>query len=269
VTNLIEDAQGGKPIKGPSGPNGSATPLSPTTAHAIFSSSTVPPLSPVKCRSPRSPLSPARRPLGGAHLKRSPLAGIPQFYYPSGREPLSDDARSGFAARVDALFAPHPGGLNLEQFSRVVQEVCALPTILAHPWFERLVAGRPARLVERAVFEEWWASRGLIAAPASKRLWEVLRPEGRHYLTYDDFKPLLQVGRGAGPWGRERDGLAGRAGGGLEGGAAAPRCMERRLVWVWGRRARAAGTAPSLHTRRARPPKPRPTILNPNPHPPF
>lgn len=41
VTNLIEDAQGGKPIKGPSGPGSSSTPLSPTTAHAIFSSSNV------------------------------------------------------------------------------------------------------------------------------------------------------------------------------------------------------------------------------------
>ncbi|KAI8474731.1 MAG: hypothetical protein J3K34DRAFT_366052 [Monoraphidium minutum] len=194
VTNLIEDAQGGKPIKGPSGPNGSSTPLSPTTAHAIFSSST-PPLSPVKCRSPRSPVSPARRPLASSHFKRSPLAAIPQFYYPSGQEPLTDDARSTFAARVDALFAPHAaaGGLNLEQFSRVVQEVCGLPTILAHPWFERLVAGRPARLVERGVFVEWWASRGLVTAPAVRRLWEVLRPEGRNHLTYDDFKPLLQA----------------------------------------------------------------------------
>lgn len=81
------------------------------------------------------------------------------------------------------------------------QEVCGLPTILAHPWFERLVAGRPARLVERGVFVEWWASRGLVSAPASKRLWEVLRPEGRNHLTYDDFKPLLQV-RGEARWGR-------------------------------------------------------------------
>jgi hypothetical protein len=125
---------------------------------------------------------------------QSPLASIPQFYYPGGQEPLSEDARSSFAARVDALFSPHPGGLNLEAFSRVVQEVCGLPTILAHPWFERLVAGRPARLVERAVFVEWWASRGLVTAPAGRRLWEVLRPEGRNHLTYDDFKPLLQVG---------------------------------------------------------------------------
>jgi len=87
----------------------------------------------------------------------------------------------------------------------VVQEVCGLPTILAHPWFERLVAGRPARLVERGVFVEWWISRGLVAAPASKRLWEVLRPEGRNHLTYDDFKPLLQVRGGFGCvllWGR-------------------------------------------------------------------
>jgi hypothetical protein len=84
-----------------------------------------------------------------------------------------------------------------------------MPTILAHPWFERLVNGRPARLVERAVFVDWWASRGLVAAPVSKRLWEVLRPDGRNYLTYDDFKPLLQVRRGEG-WGWGGGAVCGR-----------------------------------------------------------
>lgn len=35
VSNLVEDAQGGKPLKGPNSSN-ATTPLSPTTAHAIF-----------------------------------------------------------------------------------------------------------------------------------------------------------------------------------------------------------------------------------------
>jgi hypothetical protein len=149
-----------------------------------------------RCHASHPPPAPRPRP-----SPQSPLASIPQFYYPGGRPPLSDDAKTAFGARVGALFGPHPGGLNLEQFSRVVQDVCGMPTILAHPWFERLVAGRPARLVERGVFVDWWVGRGLVAAPASKRLWEVLRPEGRNHLTYDDFKPLLQVregGRGRG-----------------------------------------------------------------------
>jgi len=72
-------------------------------------------------------------------------------------------------------------------------QVCKLPTILAHPWFERLVGDTPTRLVSKAAFLEWWLSRRLVIAPPSKRLWEVLRPEGKHYLTYADFRPLLQV----------------------------------------------------------------------------
>jgi serine/threonine-protein phosphatase 2A regulatory subunit B'' len=70
-------------------------------------------------------------------------------------------------------------------------QVCQLPTILAHPWFERLVANTPGRLVSKAAFTDWWMSRGLLSAPPAKRLWEVLRQEGRHYLTHDDFRPLL------------------------------------------------------------------------------
>lgn len=74
-----------------------------------------------------------------------------------------------------------------------LQQVCKLPTILAHPWFERLVGDSPSRLVSKSAFMQWWLSRGLVSAPPSRRLWEVLRPEGRHHLTYADFRPLLQV----------------------------------------------------------------------------
>jgi hypothetical protein len=72
-------------------------------------------------------------------------------------------------------------------------QVCQLPTILAHPWFERLVSGSSERLVSKAAFVEWWSSRQLVAAPATRRLWEVLRPDGSQHLTYADFRPLLQV----------------------------------------------------------------------------
>jgi serine/threonine-protein phosphatase 2A regulatory subunit B'' len=71
---------------------------------------------------------------------------IPRFYIPPAERAASEAdaaARAEFLARVDALFDPHEaeqGGLNLEQFSRVVQEVCQLPTIVAHQWCERLAA---------------------------------------------------------------------------------------------------------------------------------
>lgn len=72
-------------------------------------------------------------------------------------------------------------------------QVCKLPTILAHPWFERLVGDSPSRLVSKSAFLEWWLNRRLVTASPSKRLWELLRPEGRHHLTYADFRPLLQA----------------------------------------------------------------------------
>ncbi|KAF6241961.1 hypothetical protein COO60DRAFT_1607887 [Scenedesmus sp. NREL 46B-D3] len=190
VSNLVDDAKQGKALKGPSS-SSFTTPLSPTTAHAIFAST--PPLSPQKCRSPCSPMSPTRRQSSGSSLRRPPLARIPQFYFPGGAAPVSEDVRGLFHARVNTLFDPHPQGLNLEQFSSVVQEVCQLPTILAHPWFERLVSSSSERLVSKAAFVEWWGSRQLVAAPATRRLWEVLRPDGKHYLTYADFRPLLQA----------------------------------------------------------------------------
>ncbi len=147
-----------------------------------------------------------------------PLAEIPQFYYPSG-EPLPSDVKACFCTKVDALFAPHPDGMNLEQFSRVVQEVCGLPTIVAHPWFERLTAASAAstsgaangagaapagaaaaaagptaaKLVTKDAFVEWWTARGLVNAPPARRLWEVLRREGCECLTYEDFRPLLHA----------------------------------------------------------------------------
>jgi hypothetical protein len=209
---------------------------------------------PGRCLEPPALNPPPSPPPSLSPPPQSPLASIPQFYYPGGAPPLSDDAKTTFAARVEALFGPHPGGLNLEQFSRVVQEVCGMPTILAHPWFERLVNGRPARLVERAVFVDWWASRGLVAAPVSKRLWEVLRPDGRNYLTYDDFKPLLQVRRGGGGGGG--GGAGGRAwtfGGAGAGG--------RPAVKSAATAAGAAARAPGLDQR----PTPDPAHLPPPP----
>jgi hypothetical protein len=46
---------------------------------------------------------------------------------------VSEDVRGLFHARVNALFDPHAQGLNLEQFSSVVQEV-RLPLQLIMRW---------------------------------------------------------------------------------------------------------------------------------------
>jgi hypothetical protein len=56
-------------------------------------------------------------------LLQVPLASIPQFYFPGGAEPVDEDVKQRFVADVNQLFDAHPNGLNLEQFSAVVQEV--------------------------------------------------------------------------------------------------------------------------------------------------
>jgi hypothetical protein len=56
-------------------------------------------------------------------FSQPPLSTIPQFYFPQGAEPLPSELKSVFLSRVSALFSQHPEGLNLEQFSTVVQEV--------------------------------------------------------------------------------------------------------------------------------------------------
>jgi len=56
-------------------------------------------------------------------LLQVPLASIPQFYFPGGAEPMDDEVKQQFVSNVNTLFDAHPAGLNLEQFSAVVQEV--------------------------------------------------------------------------------------------------------------------------------------------------
>jgi hypothetical protein len=60
-----------------------------------------------------------------------PLASIPQFYFPGGgaADSMDDDVKQQFVSSVNALFEPHPAGLNLEQFSAVVQEVRCRPCL--------------------------------------------------------------------------------------------------------------------------------------------
>lgn len=56
-----------------------------------------------------------------------PLASIPQFYFPGNAQPVDEDVKQRFVTDVNQLFDAHPNGLNLEQFSAVVQEVSCSP----------------------------------------------------------------------------------------------------------------------------------------------
>lgn len=188
VHNLIEDAQAGKPVKGPVPFATSTTPLSPTTSHSVFS--TTPPLSPQKSRSPRSPLSPHRRSSGNSVLRKSKLGSIPQFYFPAG-SPLPADQHSAFQHRLHPHFAgEREAGINLELFSALVGEVCDLPLILAHPLFTKLTEGS-GKLLTRQAFSSWWVGKGMLNAPPTRKMFEVLRSGEKQHLTHEDFKPLL------------------------------------------------------------------------------
>lgn len=118
------------------------------------------------------------------------MTSIPQFYFPSG-PPVPDDAKMIFHEKVHAFFSPHPEGLELQQLIQVVQEVCDLPTILVHPMYDKLA--NADKRVTRQDFVDWWTRKGLLNASQWKKLWEIMRKEGRSYLSYEDFQPLLSA----------------------------------------------------------------------------
>ncbi|GFH29172.1 uncharacterized protein HaLaN_27792, partial [Haematococcus lacustris] len=175
VNNLLEEVQAGRPLRGPasnvSGP--SPSPLSPSTAHAIFAST--PPLSPSKPRSPRSPLSPHRKSSLGLTLKR-----LPQFYFPNALQ-VSEARAAEFASRVRKHYEAQPSGLDLDQFTSMVNEAGDLPTTVGRALFWRL-GGPEAKTVQQDTFLSWWHARCLLPAPTIKR-----------YLTYEDFSPVLDM----------------------------------------------------------------------------
>ncbi|KAL6752232.1 hypothetical protein V8C86DRAFT_2761140 [Haematococcus lacustris] len=191
VNNLLEEVQAGRPLRGPasnvSGP--SPSPLSPSTAHAIFAST--PPLSPSKPRSPRSPLSPHRKSSLGLTLKRPPLSQLPQFYFPNALQ-VSEARAAEFASRVRKHYEAQPSGLDLDQFTSMVNEAGDLPTTVGRALFWRL-GGPEAKTVQQDTFLSWWHARCLLPAPTIKRVFEVLRQEHQEYLTYEDFSPVLDM----------------------------------------------------------------------------
>ncbi|KAF5827169.1 hypothetical protein DUNSADRAFT_1196 [Dunaliella salina] len=201
VNSLIEDAQEGKPLRGPLATFNSSSgsqqqgpsPLSPSTAHAIFAST--PPLSPSKARSPRSPLSPHRKfsfssSLSSSSLKRPPISQLPQFYFPGGQQPASASVRAEQTRRIEQQFDVYPSGLGIEEFSSLISEVCEIPRMVARALFLRL-SDPGASNISRAAFMKWWSSHNLASMPGIKRVYEVLRKDNQEYLTYDDFVPLM------------------------------------------------------------------------------
>lgn len=189
VSNLIEDAKAGKPIKGPS-PYPGPTPLSPTTAHALFSST--PPLSPQKVRSPRSPASPLRRSNTSTVFRRAAVATIPQFYFPQGAA-IPEDSKTEWLRQVDSYFAQHGSqSMHGKQFVEMLQELSEIPCMVGYTLFKRLLQPNTVEVTKES-FVRWWLSHSMVAAQPVRRVFEILRQEGQEYLTYASFAPLMEA----------------------------------------------------------------------------
>lgn len=105
---------------------------------------------------------------------------------------MSDSTRSEIQNRIDKHYEATPSGLGIEQFAAMTQEVGDLPRMIGRTLFRRL-AGAEGTILSREVFMRWWTSHNMFSAPTIKRVYEVLRQEGREHLTYDDFSPLMEV----------------------------------------------------------------------------
>lgn len=78
----------------------------------------------------------------------------------------------------------------MEKFIDAVRKVCDLPTVLGYPLFTKL-GGAEGSPVKQQAFEKWWLQHNLLSASPVKRMFEILRSDGKDHLTYDDFKPLM------------------------------------------------------------------------------
>ncbi|KAK9833451.1 hypothetical protein WJX81_006419 [Elliptochloris bilobata] len=190
VLGLLEEARNGRAISGPAVERAGSSPLSPSSANALFANANTPPLSPHKCKAPHSPVSPSRRsgslPL---HKQARGAAAIPRFYFPGGR-PVPEEVLAAAAARVDALLAVYSGGLTIPGMKQLVKEVCELPCVLAYPLFYKLITPGETTVSHGAV-RTWLAQRQITQAEPVVRMYEILRKEECQWVAQADLKSML------------------------------------------------------------------------------
>ncbi|KAJ9518181.1 hypothetical protein QJQ45_010072 [Haematococcus lacustris] len=151
-------------------------------------------------------------------MSQPPLSQLPQFYFPNALQ-VSEARAAEFASRVRKHYEAQPSGLDLDQFTSMVNEAGDLPTTVGRALFWRL-GGPEAKTVQQDTFLSWWHARCLLPAPTIKRVFEVLRQEHQEqqasvlsvtddveslpvpllpvgpfdlYLTYEDFSPVLDM----------------------------------------------------------------------------
>ena len=206
VNALLDDVMQGRQPRAPTLLSSGASPLSPSTAHNLFSTVrgiikhnktaltlllVQPPLSPSKVRSPRSPISPQRKSLTSSSvLKKSSVSGssLPPFYFPA-QPVLSEATVLVWTSKVNKAYEAYPNGLPPKAFVDMLLDVCELPTMLGWSLCKRLVG--IDELVAKEVIIDFWKSRKLIEASLAVKMFQVLKQEGQSYLTYEDFQPFM------------------------------------------------------------------------------
>ncbi|GBG61541.1 hypothetical protein CBR_g22338 [Chara braunii] len=219
VLSLLEDAQAGLPLVGPSGSTssggssvggsghggagvGACSPLSPSSSQSLFAATT-PPLSPRGSGgSPLSPKSPARRmgmPFVGPSISPMKKAAdtrhfIPQFYWPEG-PPAAKEAKSQCVSKANQLFAAgnNPNGLGMSAFGPVTRDVCRVPSFFNGCLFRKVDSDNTG-LVSKDKFIQFWCegTPNLMMADLPTRVFHVLKQADRNFLVQDDFRPLLR-----------------------------------------------------------------------------
>lgn len=203
VLSLLEDAKAGLPLSGPSALGshspGSPSPLSPSSAQALFGASSTPPLSPRSSgNSPLSPKSPARRYAFGSGLNSSPVKSelekthvvIPPFYFPYG-PPATKEVADQSVTKIDEIFGRQPNGIPQQAFLAVTKEVCKLPAYFNGCLF-RKIDSENTGLVSRDKFMQFWVGANLLTADMASRVFHVLKQPDKPHLTQDDWKPMMR-----------------------------------------------------------------------------
>ncbi|DBA83424.1 hypothetical protein WJX79_010649 [Trebouxia sp. C0005] len=185
VLSLLEDAKAGRPL---ARPTESASPLSPSAAQNLFSSTT-PPLSPQKPRSPRSPQSPSRRTNSSQLPTEAKVDTVPKFYFPGGK-PVPAEVRASALEKIDELFRSNPDGLAVPAVRELVKEVFQLPKALAYPLFYKLVAPNSSSITRDAILT-WFDEKNVIQVDPVRRMFDILRKEGCRWVAPDDLKSMM------------------------------------------------------------------------------
>ena len=156
---------------------------------------------------PGNLLTPSPRTRRGSRHKSTPKSagtslkdlskGVPRFYFPEKREDTSKspEVLKKDEAEIRAAFEDRPGGVPINDFHQIAQELWDCPGYLATLLFRRIVAA-PAeskeaeRVVTLEMMLKFWR-RELAGCDEVERCFRILKGTSNDYLVPSDFAPLL------------------------------------------------------------------------------